>query len=102
MRSHPRRGWRTVGGSLGVGLRIEGGALRWASFPDPWPACRQAQVIRNTAEAVFQEAGASVEFRVGALVEIPRACLIAGQVICLCVPAVCGVDAHVCMGRGGR
>ena len=37
-------------------------------------------MIRDTAEAVFKEKGDSCEFKVGALVEIPRACLIAGQV----------------------
>jgi len=41
---------------------------------------KQAAVIRETATAVFEEKGDSVEFRVGALVEIPRACLIAGQI----------------------
>jgi pyruvate,orthophosphate dikinase len=38
------------------------------------------QVIRDTAAAVFAEKGDSIDFKVGALVEIPRACLIAGQV----------------------
>jgi len=37
-------------------------------------------VIRETAEAVFAEKGDRLEYKVGALVEIPRACLIAGQV----------------------
>lgn len=37
-------------------------------------------MIRNTAEAVFAEVGDRLEYKVGALVEIPRACLIAGQV----------------------
>jgi len=63
-------------------------AKGWVAVPNimvPLVGCvkefeSQAKVIRDTAALVFAEKGDSVEFKVGALVEIPRACLIAGQV----------------------
>jgi pyruvate, orthophosphate dikinase len=63
-------------------------AKGWVAVPNimvPLVGCvkefeSQARVIRETAEAVFAEKGDRLEYKVGALVEIPRACLIAGQV----------------------
>ena len=63
-------------------------AKGWVAVPNimiPLVGCvkefeTQAHVIRATAADVFAERGDSVEYKVGALVEIPRACLIAGQV----------------------
>lgn len=41
----------------------------------------QTKIIRETAEAVFQEnRGQRVPFRVGTMMEIPRACLLAGDI----------------------
>ncbi|MFA7056685.1 MAG: pyruvate, phosphate dikinase [Candidatus Cloacimonadales bacterium] len=40
----------------------------------------QENVIRETAEKVFAEKGARVDYLVGTMIEIPRACLIADQV----------------------
>ncbi|OGG95513.1 MAG: pyruvate, phosphate dikinase [Candidatus Lambdaproteobacteria bacterium RIFOXYD2_FULL_50_16] len=40
----------------------------------------QAKVIRETAQAVFAERNESVEFKVGTMIEIPRAALRAGEI----------------------
>lgn len=40
----------------------------------------QEKVIRNTAEEVFAEAGERVEFKVGTMIEIPRAALTANRI----------------------
>jgi pyruvate, orthophosphate dikinase len=40
----------------------------------------QAQVIRNQARAVFAERGRSVDYKVGTMIEIPRAALRAGDI----------------------
>ena len=40
----------------------------------------QEQIIRSTAEKVFEEKGAKVEYLVGTMIEIPRAALTAGEV----------------------
>jgi pyruvate,orthophosphate dikinase len=36
--------------------------------------------IDAMAEAVFREKGASVEYQVGTMIELPRACLLAGEI----------------------
>jgi hypothetical protein len=38
------------------------------------------QLIDRTAQAVFAETGASVPYLVGTMIELPRACLMAGQI----------------------
>ena len=40
----------------------------------------QKAIIRKTAETVFTEKGARVEYLVGTMIEIPRACLVADQI----------------------
>ena len=40
----------------------------------------QEQVIRSTAKKIFEEAGVEVEFKVGTMIEIPRAALTAGYI----------------------
>jgi len=40
----------------------------------------QAKLIRSTAETVFTERGSRVEYKVGTMIEIPRAALLAGEV----------------------
>ena len=40
----------------------------------------QGQVIRSTANKIFEEAGVEVEFKVGTMIEIPRAALTAGYI----------------------
>ncbi|CDD06125.1 pyruvate, phosphate dikinase [Prevotella sp. CAG:592] len=40
----------------------------------------QEQVIRSTANKIFDEAGVEVEFKVGTMIEIPRAALTAGYI----------------------
>ncbi|OGG98882.1 MAG: pyruvate, phosphate dikinase [Candidatus Lambdaproteobacteria bacterium RIFOXYD1_FULL_56_27] len=40
----------------------------------------QTKVIRQTAQAVFAEKGDSVEFKIGTMIEIPRAALRAGEI----------------------
>lgn len=38
-------------------------------------------VIRSTAEKVFSDAGFSLSYKVGTMIEIPRAALVADEVI---------------------
>jgi pyruvate,orthophosphate dikinase len=40
----------------------------------------QAQLVRNVAEQVFEEQGRRVEYLVGTMIEIPRACVTAGEI----------------------
>jgi len=40
----------------------------------------QAALVRATAEAVFEEKGRSVPYRVGTMIEVPRAALLAGEI----------------------
>jgi pyruvate,orthophosphate dikinase len=40
----------------------------------------QARLVRDTAEAVFQERGRRVDYLVGTMIEIPRACVTANEV----------------------
>eukprot|EP00960_Hanusia_phi_P071406 767548-Hanusia_phi.AAC.4 len=40
----------------------------------------QAKLIRSTAELVFSERGSRVDYKVGTMIEIPRAALLAGEV----------------------
>ncbi|RQW05965.1 pyruvate, phosphate dikinase, partial [candidate division KSB1 bacterium] len=40
----------------------------------------QAEIIHSTAEKVFQEKGATVEYMVGTMIEIPRAALVADKI----------------------
>lgn len=40
----------------------------------------QARVIRETAEEIFREVGQSIEFKVGTMIEIPRAALVADRI----------------------
>ncbi len=40
----------------------------------------QKLVIDNTANAVFEDLGDSIEYKVGTMIEIPRAALVAGQI----------------------
>ena len=40
----------------------------------------QEQIVRNTVEQVFEERGERVEYLVGTMIEIPRACLIADEI----------------------
>ena len=40
----------------------------------------QEKVIRNTAKALFEEEGESVDFKVGTMIEIPRAALTANRI----------------------
>ncbi len=40
----------------------------------------QEQIVRETAEKVFQERGDKIDYLVGTMIEIPRACLIANEI----------------------
>jgi len=40
----------------------------------------QADIIRETAEQIFAEKGARIDYLVGTMIEIPRACLLADQI----------------------
>lgn len=40
----------------------------------------QRQIIENTAGLVFHEKGARIEYSIGTMIELPRACLLAGQI----------------------
>merc|ERR1719502_2418420 len=40
----------------------------------------QANIIKSTAEAVFAERGASVDYSIGTMIEVPRAALLADEV----------------------
>jgi pyruvate, orthophosphate dikinase len=40
----------------------------------------QEQLVRETAETVFKERGDKIEYLVGTMIEIPRACLIANEI----------------------
>ncbi len=39
-----------------------------------------ADVIRNTAEAVEKETGATLDYQIGTMIELPRACLLADEI----------------------
>jgi len=41
---------------------------------------RQAEIVRSTADRVFEESGCRVEYLVGTMIEIPRACVTAHQI----------------------
>ena len=41
---------------------------------------RQADIINNTAKQVFEERGATVAYKVGTMIEIPRAALVANEI----------------------
>jgi len=40
----------------------------------------QEKIIRNTAAKVFEETGTKVEYLVGTMIELPRACVVADQI----------------------
>ncbi|MEK7287753.1 MAG: pyruvate, phosphate dikinase, partial [Elusimicrobiota bacterium] len=40
----------------------------------------QAAVVRQTAQRVFQAEGVKVDYRVGTMIEVPRACVVADQI----------------------
>ena len=40
----------------------------------------QAKIVRDTAEKVFAEKGVKVEYLVGTMIELPRACIVADQI----------------------
>jgi pyruvate,orthophosphate dikinase len=40
----------------------------------------QGALVRRVAQQVFEERGDSIEFRVGTMIEIPRAALMAGEI----------------------
>ena len=40
----------------------------------------QVSLVRNVAEKVFSEMGASLSYKVGTMIEIPRAALVADEV----------------------
>ncbi len=40
----------------------------------------QTKLVRETAAAVFQEKGVTVEYLVGTMIELPRACIVADQI----------------------
>lgn len=40
----------------------------------------QEEIVRNTAEKVFEENGERVDYLVGTMIEIPRACLVADEI----------------------
>ena len=41
---------------------------------------RQADIINNTAKQVFEERGATVAYKVGTMIEVPRAALVANEI----------------------
>ena len=41
---------------------------------------RQADIINNTAKKVFEERGATVAYKVGTMIEVPRAALVANEI----------------------
>jgi len=43
----------------------------------------QVSLIRNIAEKVFSEMGSSLSYKVGTMIEVPRAALVADEVILL-------------------
>jgi pyruvate,orthophosphate dikinase len=40
----------------------------------------QAQIVHETAQRVFQETSVTIRYLVGAMIELPRACLLADQI----------------------
>jgi pyruvate,orthophosphate dikinase len=40
----------------------------------------QAQLVHETAKAVFAEKGITIEYQVGTMIEVPRACVVADQI----------------------
>jgi pyruvate, orthophosphate dikinase len=40
----------------------------------------QGQIVRQVADQVFKEKGAKVEYLVGTMIELPRACMVADQI----------------------
>ncbi len=42
----------------------------------------QAAIVRRVAEEVFEEKGARVEYKVGTMIELPRACVVADEIAC--------------------
>jgi len=40
----------------------------------------QAKIVHDVARSVFQEQGISVPYRVGTMIEVPRACVVADQI----------------------
>lgn len=42
----------------------------------------QVSLIRGVAKKVFSEMGASLNYKVGTMIEIPRAALVADEVCC--------------------
>jgi pyruvate, orthophosphate dikinase len=40
----------------------------------------QAKIVRDTAEKVFKEKGVAVKYLVGTMIELPRACIAAGEI----------------------
>ncbi|KAM6566069.1 hypothetical protein CsatA_025197 [Cannabis sativa] len=49
-------------------------------FPEIMELGHQASVIRNVAEKVFSEMGSSLSYKVGTMIEIPRAALVADEI----------------------
>lgn len=50
----------------------------------------QVNVIRSSAEKVFSEMGASISYKVGTMIEIPRAALVADEVYYANIELPCG------------
>ncbi|KAG5554878.1 hypothetical protein RHGRI_012443 [Rhododendron griersonianum] len=50
-------------------------------FPEIMELGHQVSLIRSTAKKVFSEMGSSLSFKVGTMIEIPRAALVADEVI---------------------
>jgi pyruvate,orthophosphate dikinase len=48
------------------------------AFPPELKA--QAKIVRDTAETVFKEKGVAVKYLVGTMIELPRACIAAGEI----------------------
>lgn len=40
----------------------------------------QTEIIRRTANEVFEERGTKIEFLIGTMIEVPRACLAADDI----------------------
>ena len=49
-------------------------AIKWQELG------HQVSLVRNVAEKVFSEMGASLSYKVGTMIEIPRAALVADEV----------------------
>ncbi|MDR2436308.1 MAG: pyruvate, phosphate dikinase [Puniceicoccales bacterium] len=64
-----------IGSGIGVDLEI---MIPLTAFPSELK--NQTDVIRDVAKAVMEESGLSIEYKLGTMIEIPRACFCADEI----------------------